>query len=169
MQPSCFLATAAFAGSAMAAFSTNLNYDSPSRRDEHFVLGIDVPQVERRSWKRDARAYEPEELNFTHGVASGDPWPESVILWTRIAPTEESNDSNVTVEGDVPLYNHDTQPYIDADAHPICVEWKVLRSKCGNSTENVVASGTAYTTSDIDFTVKVRPTWQNLSMEIEAL
>ena len=23
---------------------------------------------------------------FTLGVASGDPWPDSVVLWTRLAP-----------------------------------------------------------------------------------
>lgn len=27
---------------------------------------------------------------FRHGVASGDPWPESVLLWTRVSVTKES-------------------------------------------------------------------------------
>ena len=137
-----------------ASFEGNLNYNSPSKR--HDGLGINVPLVERRSWKRGNVAYAPDDLSFTHGVASGDPWPESVILWTRIAPSNESDASDVTVTGTAPLYNHDNEKYVKADPHPICVEWKVLNSKCANKTENVVASGKAYTTSDIDYTVKVR-------------
>lgn len=140
---------------AAADFSGNLNYDSPSKRDVHVGLGIDVPLVSRRSWKRDAVAYQPEDLSFTHGVASGDPWPESVLLWTRIAPSKESDASNVTVEGTAPMYNHDTQTYIDASANPVCVDWAVYEDADGESTGDSVSSGKAYTTSDIDFTVKV--------------
>ncbi|KAL8871533.1 MAG: hypothetical protein Q9174_002654 [Haloplaca sp. 1 TL-2023] len=137
-----------------ASFDGNLNYDSPSRR--HPNLGISVPIVSRRSYKRDAIAYEPSQLNFTHSVASGDPYPDSVIIWTRIAPSLQSSNSNVTVQGPVPLYNHDTETYIQADANPICVEWKLMPA-AGNSTTSV-ASGTAYTTGDIDYTVKVEAT-----------
>ncbi|OTA64587.1 alkaline phosphatase-like protein [Hypoxylon sp. EC38] len=145
-------ATELLAGFAAATFDGNLNYASPSRR--HSGLGIDVPRVSRRSLKRGAVAYRAEELNFTHGVASGDPYPDSVILWTRVAPSLESDASNVTVEGTVPLYNHDTQTYINADPSPICVEWKVFSS----GDEDVVSSGQAYTTSDIDYTLKVEAT-----------
>ncbi|KAI1768265.1 PhoD-like phosphatase-domain-containing protein [Hypoxylon sp. FL1150] len=135
-----------------ATFEGNINYGSPSRR--HSGLGIDVPHVSRRSLKRGAVAYEADELEFTHGVASGDPYPDSVILWTRVAPSLVSDTSNVTVEGPVPLYSHDTATYIEADPSPICVEWAVTPSE----SENVVSSGTAYTTSDIDYTVKVEAT-----------
>ena len=24
---------------------------------------------------------------FAHGVASGDPWPRAVVIWTRVTPT----------------------------------------------------------------------------------
>ena len=143
---------------AQASFDANLNYDSPSRR--HLNLGIDVPAVSRRSFKRDAIAFKPSELNFTHGVASGDPYPDSVILWTRIAPSLRSSDSNVAVEGPVPLYNHDTESYIKADANPICVDWKIsqgLGNSTGNSTKPI-SSGKAYTTGDIDYTIKVGKT-----------
>ncbi|KAL8890857.1 MAG: hypothetical protein Q9192_005815 [Flavoplaca navasiana] len=139
---------------AYASFDGNLNYDSPSRR--HPNLGISIPIVSRRSYKRDAIAYQPSQLNFTHGVASGDPYPDSVIIWTRIAPSLVSSNSNVTVQGPVPLYNHDTEIYIQADANPICVDWKLMPA-AGNSTTSV-ASGTAYTTGDIDYTVKVEAT-----------
>lgn len=49
------------------------------------------------------------------------------------------------------MYNHDTQTYIKADPSPICVEWKVFQ----NGSEDALSSGEAYTTSDIDYTVKV--------------
>ncbi|KAL9016365.1 MAG: hypothetical protein Q9185_006284 [Variospora sp. 1 TL-2023] len=136
---------------ACASFQGNLNYDSPSRR--HPNLGINVPVVSLRSHKRAAVAFQPSQLNFTHGVASGDPYSDSVIIWTRVAPSLVSSDSNVTVQGTVPLYNHDTEPYIQADANPICVDWKLMQA-AGNSNISV-ASGRAYTTGDIDYTVKV--------------
>lgn len=132
-------------------FDGNLNYASPSRR--HPSLGIDVPHVSRRSLKRGNVAYTPEELSFTHGIASGDPYSDSIILWTRVAPSLASDASNVTVEGSVPLYNHDTQTYIEADPSPICVEWAVYPE--GRTQGSTVASGRAYTTSDIDYTIKV--------------
>ncbi|KAI1083199.1 PhoD-like phosphatase-domain-containing protein [Whalleya microplaca] len=139
-----------------ATFDGNLNYASPSRRHEN--LGIDVPLVSRRSLKRSAVAYAADELSFTHGVASGDPYPDSVILWTRIAPSLASDTSNITVEGTVPLYNHDTETYIKADPNPICVEWKVFQNGSHKSYNAVVSSGQAFTTSDIDYTVKVEAT-----------
>ncbi|GAB1320947.1 Alkaline phosphatase [Madurella fahalii] len=145
---------------AAASFDGNLNYLSPSKR--HVNLGIDVPAVSRRCVKRGAVPYQPSELNFTHGIASGDPYPDSIILWTRVAPSAASDSSNVTVEGTVALYNHETEKYIKADPNPICVEWKVWeaasgRSQAGQGSNNgrVASEGTAYTTSDIDYTVKV--------------
>ncbi|KAL8814739.1 MAG: hypothetical protein Q9223_006057 [Gallowayella weberi] len=137
-----------------AFYDGNLNYHSPSRR--HPNLGIDIPLVSRRSFKRGAIAFKPSELNFTHGVASGDPYPSSVILWTRIAPSLVSSNSDVTVKGPVPLYNHDTETYIKADANPVCVDWSI-RQAASNSTVSV-SSGRAYTTGDIDYTVKVEAT-----------
>lgn len=136
---------------ACASFQGNLNYDSPSRR--HPNLGINVPVVSLRSHKRAAVAFQPSQLNFTHGVASGDPYSDSVIIWTRVAPSLVSSDSNVTVQGTVPLYNHDTEPYIQADANPICVDWKLTQAAANSNIS--VASGRAYTTGDIDYTVKV--------------
>ena len=133
---------------ATAAWDGNLNYYSPSRR--HPSLGIDLPKLVKRGLE--PRAWDPAQLNFTHGVASGDPFPESVILWTRISPTLENDKSNKTVEGNVPLYNHDTEVYIKASPNPICVEYQVGSDK---NLATIVDKGTAYTTSDIDYTVKV--------------
>ncbi|KAJ6780407.1 hypothetical protein PWT90_02294 [Aphanocladium album] len=146
------LLVATATGSSLAG---NLNYHSPSAR--HASLGIDTSLVARRAWKRGNVAYAPSELHFTHGVASGDPHPDSVILWTRVAPANESDASDAAVRGTARLYSHETDKFVKADPNPICVEWTVAKSKCGaNATDNVVvARGTAYTTSDIDYTVKV--------------
>ncbi|ORX93587.1 PhoD-like phosphatase-domain-containing protein [Clohesyomyces aquaticus] len=131
-----------------ASWDGNLNYNSPSRR--HPSLGIDVPKVVKRGIQ--PRSWDPPQLNFTHGVASGDPYPNSVVLWTRISPTIVNDRSNVTVSGSVALYNHDTETYIKAATNPVCVEYQVGSDK--NFTK-VLDKGTAYTTSDIDYTVKV--------------
>ncbi|KAI5926793.1 PhoD-like phosphatase-domain-containing protein [Camillea tinctor] len=143
---------AAATSTTTRGFDGNLNYASPSRR--HASLGIDVPRVARRSLKRGTVTYAADELSFTHGVASGDPLADAVILWTRVAPSLASDAGNVTVEGPVPLYSHDTETYIKADPSPICVEWRVFAP---NET-GTVASGQAYTTSDIDYTIKVDAT-----------
>lgn len=154
MRSFAFLSAAAIlAGAATASFEGNLNYHSPSRR--HSGLGIDVPLVSRRSWKRQNNGYDPSQLSFTHGVASGDPHADSVILWTRIAPSKESDTSNVTVEGTVDLYSHETEAYIKADANPICVDWKVFEADGDEASKKVVSEGKGYTTSDIDYTIKV--------------
>ncbi|KAI1814111.1 alkaline phosphatase-like protein [Poronia punctata] len=133
----------------------NLNYASPSER--HPTMAIDLAQVSKRGMKRGNVAYAPEDLSFTHGVASGDPYPDSVIIWTRVAPSAASDASNVTVEGPVPLYSHDTESYIQADPNPICVDWAVAPEH-GLRSSAAVSSGRAYTTSDIDYTVKVEAT-----------
>ena len=151
---SFLFAAVSLAALVTASFDGNLNYHSPSRR--HDGLGIDVPKVAKRSLVKRAAPWDPAQLNFTHGVASGDPYPHSVILWTRIAPSLVSDRSNVTVSGNVPFYSHETEKYIKASPNPICVEYRVGTD--GNFS-SVVDTGTAYTTSDIDFTVKVCLGW----------
>ncbi|KAJ8099641.1 alkaline phosphatase [Lipomyces tetrasporus] len=148
------LSLIALSAQVFAEYHANLNYRSPSPR--HARMGIDIGLVERRSLiKRAELPYDPATLSFTHGVASGDPYPYSVILWTRVAPSLESDDSNVTVSGSVGLYNHDTESYIQNSPHPICVEYRVFADE---QAEVFVRGGRVYTTSDIDFTVKVEAT-----------
>lgn len=84
----------------------------------------------------------------------GDPFADSVILWTRASPTMENDASNVTVEGLVPYFSHETEKYIKASTSPICVDWKV--SKSSDMSGIFSSNGRAYTTSDIDYTIKVR-------------
>ncbi|GAB1194196.1 hypothetical protein APSETT444_003437 [Aspergillus pseudonomiae] len=148
---STLLSLLALSTGTWASYNANLNYRSPSTR--HTGMGINIDSVHRRSLaKRDEAPFHPSQLNFTHGVASGDPYADSVILWTRVAPSLEADRSNVTVSGTVGLYNHDTEPYIKASAHPICVDYQVYEDKEG---QRVVDKGRAYTTSDIDYTLKV--------------
>lgn len=91
--------------------------------------------------------------NNRHTYPFADPYPGSVILWTRVAPMIDDDKSNATVSGFVPLYNHEVEGYVKTSSSPICVNYKVgteksLEESC------IVKTGTAYTTSDIDFTVK---------------
>lgn len=138
----------AFAAAASASYAENLNYRSPSLH--HPALGLSVRKIAARHDASDA--WDPSKLNFTHGVASGDPYDSSVILWTRAAPSSDNDKSNVTVSGYVPLYDHSTAGYVKASTAPVCVQYKVATDK---EFKNRVDSGTAYTSSDVDYTVKL--------------
>jgi alkaline phosphatase D len=142
------LSLLAIAPTALADWSGNVNYGSPSRR--HPSLGIHMPKVIKR---QSSPSYmDAIRLNFTHGIASGDPYSDSVILWTRVAPTADNDASNVTVSGTVPLYNHNTEEYVEASSNPVCVEYVVSESE---DLSDPVTDGKAYTSSDIDYTIKV--------------
>ncbi len=68
---------------------------------------------------------EPELAPFYHGVASGDPLPDAVIIWTRITLN---------------------------DTDPVSVNWRMATDTLFN---NIVASGTETTDSTVDWTIKV--------------
>ncbi|KAF2966574.1 hypothetical protein GQX73_g7033 [Xylaria multiplex] len=137
-----------FVGATSAAFVDNLNYLSPSRH--HASLGVSISRVAKRTYE--TPHWDSNKLNFTHGIASGDPSDDSVILWTRAAPTSDNDESNITVSGYVPLYDHSTEEYVLSSNAPVCVDWKIGTSK---SLNHIVDSGTVYTSSDIDYTIKV--------------
>ena len=128
-------------------FGGNLNYRSPST--SHLDLGISLPSVMRRNIA--GTSFAAKDLKFTHGVASGDPYPESIILWTRVAPSAENSDSIVTVSGTAPLYDHENDAYVRVSTAPVCVEYKVAEDA---KLTKVVDSGRILTSSDIDYTVK---------------
>ena len=147
-------------GVAAASYANNLNYRSPSHN--HPGLGVAIHKVNKR---HDGSSPIPaSELNFTHGVASGDPYPDSVILWTRCAPMKDDVDDNSTVTGDVPLYNpvpiqdQAVEKLPPASKAPVCIKYKVATDQ---ALTKVVASGTAYTSSDVDYTLKVRATFRS--------
>ena len=66
---------------------------------------------------------------FNHGVASGDPYSNSVILWTRLSPPQDFKD-------------------------PISVTWQASLS-AGFEPGTIVDSGTFSTSASRDWTVKV--------------
>ncbi|KIW19262.1 hypothetical protein PV08_03556 [Exophiala spinifera] len=143
-------------GATVASYGANLNYRSPSVN--HPGLGISVRKVVKRHDPRSTTA--ADSLNFTHGVASGDPYPNSVILWTRCSPTFDDVKSNSSTSGYVPLYNpvpiyNDTDEGKPVSTSPVCLDWKIASDK---ELSSVVDSGTVYTSSDVDYTVKVEAT-----------
>lgn len=145
------LITAAFAGVAAASYAANINYRSPSHN--HPGLGVSIHKVNKRN--AGSAPQNAASLNFTHGVASGDPYPRSVIIWTRCAPSQDDVNDNSTVSGFVPLYNpvpiyNDTGALPPSTA-PVCVSYKVASDKAFSK---VVDSGQAYTSSDVDYTLK---------------
>lgn len=144
----CLLVLTTGGWSSATYWTKNINYRSPS--EHHPSLGISIHKVVKRNDPQSP--WNPADLNFTHGVASGDPYPESVILWTRISPTSDNDQSNITVSGYVPLYNHETPQYVSVSKAPVCVEYTVALDE---TLTDVVDSGTAYTSSDVDYTVKV--------------
>ncbi|MCS7073045.1 MAG: alkaline phosphatase D family protein, partial [Bacteroidia bacterium] len=66
---------------------------------------------------------------FYHGVASGDPLTDRVILWTRVTP--------------------------DTAGNPIQVNWRIATD---TTFTTIINSGTVTTTPDRDYTVKVEAT-----------
>ena len=68
--------------------------------------------------------------HFTHGVASGDPLADRVILWTRVVPGAKQ---------------HQLLP----------VEWQVAKDREFNQ---VVAQGQTQSSAERDYTVKVDAT-----------
>ncbi len=70
---------------------------------------------------------------FAHGVASGDPLPDGILLWTRVTPTPES------------LPGSGAGPTVE-------VRWDVARD---SAFRQIVRSGAATTGPDRDHTVKV--------------
>ncbi|KAF3913022.1 hypothetical protein ABW21_db0203160 [Orbilia brochopaga] len=121
----------AVAASFSNLFARNIAFDSPSIN--HPFLAVP------RHGPVDKRDVYSGQLDFTHGVASGDPYPDSVILWTRAVP--------VGVNSTTHLYE---------DKTPVCVAWEVWQDyECEERTRQVFSSGKTETSGDVDYTVKV--------------
>jgi alkaline phosphatase D len=94
------------------------------------TAALSAPHL-RESWSAALQAQaSPESAAglFRHGVASGDPLIDRVILWTRVTPLDE------------------------AAATVVDVRWRVASDE---ALSQVVAQGTARTSGERDFTVKV--------------
>ncbi|MCI1191153.1 alkaline phosphatase D family protein [Calidifontimicrobium sp. SYSU G02091] len=94
----------------------------PNRR--HVLWGLSASALMAPAAVR-AFAHGPADPVFTHGVASGDPLADRVVLWTRIAPRR-------------------------APLHP--VRWDVALDP---GFRQVVRQGVAFAHADADWTVKV--------------
>ncbi|WP_266080674.1 alkaline phosphatase D family protein [Haladaptatus caseinilyticus] len=75
---------------------------------------------------------------FQLGVASGDPLPDSVVLWTRLAPKP------LQADGGMPDQN-------------IEVQWKLAANKKNGKVQNVVQDGTVYARPEHAHSVHVEP------------
>ena len=83
-------------------------------------------------------------INFTHRVASGDPTDTSVLVWTRAVPSPVAA-------------NPSTNPPVAPDQSvPVCVSYEMFSNEA--MTGKAVASGQAFTSYDVDFTVKLDAT-----------
>lgn len=117
---------------ARLALAENLNFRSPSTN--HPTL--EIPRPAAHLTKRSTPTITP--LQFTHGVASGDPYDTSVILWTRAVP--------VGVDSTKHLYRG-----ASASAR-VCVAWEISATEDFMS---VVDGGETETSGEVDYTVKV--------------
>lgn len=105
----------------------NLAYLSPSVTVSHGGLAHDVSEIARVN-KRDLVVPFAGKLDFPYGVASGDPYEDSAILWTHPIPKAQK----------------DTK-------QPICLKYKTSTSKRKWKGSSIVDSGTVQTTKDVDY------------------
>ncbi|KAJ7470691.1 PhoD-like phosphatase-domain-containing protein [Mycena latifolia] len=143
----------AFAVSATTIFDRNLAYLSPYA--DHPELSHDTNELQARHFRNfrrqntDAAPFSDEHyptfygsdfsnspfvwsggINFTHSVASGDPFDTSVLIWTRAFPLGAGPDQSV----------------------PICVSYQVFTSPALPG--KPIDSAQAFTSWDVDFTIK---------------
>ncbi len=90
-----------------------------------FLTGLGLSAIATRGFTASAEA----PAHFTHGVASGDPLSDRVILWTRVIPQEAGN--------------------------ALTVNWRVATDQ---TFAHVVASGQTSASEASDYTIKVDAT-----------
>ena len=88
----------------------------------------------------------PQLAPFYHGVASGDPLSDRVIIWTRITIPFDERIAWVNVDSQSSVYSSSV---FDTTVQ---VGWQIATD---TQFTNVVNSGTASTDSSLDYTVKV--------------
>ena len=88
----------------------------------------------------------PDTPTFAHGVASGDPLNDRIILWTRVTPAGTSTDSTTD-----PSTDPTTVISTDASA-PVRVRWRIATDA---QLRKIVNQGELLALPSRDFTVKV--------------
>ena len=107
----------------LSSFSQNtLSHGTPGASSQEVVL----QRNSHSNGLNDSLSFDPELYPFYHGVASGDPLSDRVIIWTRVSP--------------------------DSTSGEIEVQWYIATDTLINE---VVASGTFSTNANRDYTVKV--------------
>lgn len=92
-------------------------------------------------------------FDFLHGVASGDPLHDRVILWTRITPDAAMLDALARLEREAPTDPKARQQL--AQARSIALRWEVSPDR---HFLHVVARGEAHARAENDYTVKIDAT-----------
>ncbi len=88
-------------------------------------------------------------FDFLHGVASGDPQSDRVMLWTRITPDEAMLELIATMER--ATHNGDDESdELLKQARRVPVQWEVARDE---DFRHVVSRGVARALSERDYTV----------------
>ena len=89
-------------------------------------------------------------FDFLHGVASGDPLPDRVVLWTRITPDAAMLEALGRLEA---AAHSDAQARQQLQqARRVGVVWEVARDA---HFQRVVVRGATHATAEADYTVKV--------------
>jgi alkaline phosphatase D len=94
-----------------------------------------LPELPEYSWEGEPG---PQTI-FQHGVASGDPLPEAVIIWTRVALDQEAQPAAAELKQ-------------SSSQDPMEVWWEVALDE---AFEMRVAQGTVTAQAESDYTIKV--------------
>ena len=111
-------------------------YGVDRRNFIHYVAAVSaIPSFAAVADELSGKNHEFADYPFTLGVASGDPEPDGVVIWTRLAP------SPLTGDGLPPI--------------PIATQWEVATDE---SFTNIVRSGTTNATPQLGHSVHVEVT-----------
>lgn len=111
-------------------------YGVDRRNFIHYVAAVSaIPSFAAVADEISGKNHEFADYPFTLGVASGDPEPDGVVIWTRLAP------SPLTGDGLPPI--------------PIATQWEVATDE---SFTNIVRSGTTNATPQLGHSVHVEVT-----------
>jgi alkaline phosphatase D len=78
-----------------------------------------------KSEQADSLPFNPNYAPFYHGIASGDPLSDRVVIWTRVTPTNDE---------------------------PVLVSWQIATDP---AMTNIIQNGEVQTDNSRDYTVKV--------------
>lgn len=119
-----------------AGLAANHAYRSPSLNVPELAIQPRHPHGKRWTEGSDNPTY-TGNLSFPFGVASGDPYSNSAVLWTMAR--------KVDLQG---LYGGNDYP-------PVCLRWVVATNTTDFSIASSVQNGEVHSTADVRYAVKV--------------